>query len=131
MSDLISREALLDYLQIVPIDLGYREVDDITEYVKKMPTAQPDNECKKCVFAPFKQFRQQWIPCSERLPERDKRVLVTVFGDYDIGYIDTDPDNMQLRWCFESFNLYGDEMEDVKAWMPLPEPYREETNNEM
>lgn len=29
--DLISRADLLDYLQIIPIDLGYREIDDITE----------------------------------------------------------------------------------------------------
>ena len=44
MNDLISREELLDYLQIIPIDLGYREVDDITEYVKNMPSTQPEQK---------------------------------------------------------------------------------------
>lgn len=37
---LIEGDALLEYLQILPIDLGYREVEEIEEYVKGMPTIE-------------------------------------------------------------------------------------------
>lgn len=36
----IDADALLEYLQILPIDLGYREVEEIEEYVKGMPTIE-------------------------------------------------------------------------------------------
>lgn len=35
---LIDADALIDYLQMIPIDLGYREVEEIEEYVRSMPT---------------------------------------------------------------------------------------------
>ena len=37
---LIDADALLDNLTMGPIHLGYREVEDIEEYVKKMPTIE-------------------------------------------------------------------------------------------
>ena len=68
-----------------------------------------------------------WIPCSERLPEEEKYILLS-FANYtglDIGRYENDGEND---------NFYpGDEEETyasygliVNAWMPLPEPYREE-----
>ena len=56
-----------------------------------------------------------WIPCSERLPEDKKYVLVTDYGETDIGR------RFGGRWL----DYYGDKLKDVTAWMPLPEPYRE------
>lgn len=51
MNDLISRADLLDYLQMIPIDLGYREIEDITEFVKRMPSAEPEIiRCKDCMY---------------------------------------------------------------------------------
>ncbi len=69
----------------------------------------------------------QWIPCSERLPEEEEYILLS-FANYtglDIGRYENDGEND---------NFYpGDEEETyahygliVNAWMPLPEPYREE-----
>ena len=60
--------------------------------------------------------QQRWIPCSERLPEGKQEVLVTEYGDTDMGR------RFDGRWV----DRYGDKMKDVTAWMPLPEPYREE-----
>ena len=37
---LIDADALLDNLTMGPIHLGYREVEDIEEYVKRMPTIE-------------------------------------------------------------------------------------------
>lgn len=55
-----------------------------------------------------------WIPCSERLPEGKQEVLVTEYGDTDIGR------RFEGRWL----DRYGDKMKDVTAWMPKPEPYQ-------
>ena len=35
---LIDADALIDYLQMMPIDLGYREVEEIKGYARSMPT---------------------------------------------------------------------------------------------
>ena len=59
---------------------------------------------------------QQWIPVTERLPEKECFALVTV----NDGAIYTD---------FSLFRKDGRFIEhtgDVIAWMPLPEPYRED-----
>ena len=72
---------------------------------------------------------QKWIPCSERLPKNPKSNL-------DIpSYLTCINDGrMQiLAWCdgwnccFEDDgSIYRDsEFKDVVAWMPLPEPYKE------
>jgi hypothetical protein len=65
----------------------------------------------------------RWIPCSERLPKKPE-----IYGDSD-GYI------VQTRHVMQPFSAYWDGIEwtdddddavdDVIAWMPLPEPYRE------
>ena len=41
---LVDADALIDYLQMMPIDLGYREVEEIEEYVTSMPTIEPDRK---------------------------------------------------------------------------------------
>ena len=68
---------------------------------------------------------QQWIPCSERLPEEGVRVLIIdrrgeiEFGHYEYG---------EWEWLYESGTNYWSELNPdvVKAWMPLPEPYNAE-----
>lgn len=68
----------------------------------------------------------QWIPCSERMPEINTYVLATtVWGDVTIaerlGAIST-YDNYDWFTCEGNNNA---ENEDILAWMPLPEPYKE------
>jgi hypothetical protein len=67
-----------------------------------------------------------WISTNDRMPENDKDVLVWLYGDYCIGRYDQDPDNLHMRWKFESFNLYEDDMSYITHWMPLPEPPEKE-----
>lgn len=65
----------------------------------------------------------QWIPCSERLPKHDVTVLVWLYENYylaELRLIDR-----VLCWAFDEFDLSDDEFDDVIAWMPLPEPYQE------
>ena len=71
----------------------------------------------------------QWIPCNERLPENPKSSvdIKTYLVCFDDGNI-TD-----LMWCdgwncyFNSMGMVSKENEltEVIAWMPLPEPYQE------
>ena len=67
------------------------------------------------VFEEIVKPETHWIPVTERLPEGKQEVLVTEYGDTDIGR------RFEGRWL----DRYGDKMKDVTAWMPLPEPYRE------
>lgn len=65
---LIDADALLDYLQIIPIDLGYREVDDIEKYVKEAPTADVAERKKgKWIFNPTDAIEMMFTKpkCSE------------------------------------------------------------------
>lgn len=58
----------------------------------------------------------EWIPCSERLPEKDELVLVTVWNDVTIAWR-----NIYGGWE-SAEDMY--EKGDVTAWMPLPTPYK-------
>ncbi len=75
-------------------------------------------ECKKDFY--LKKANNSWIPCSKELPEEGKDVLVTTIYD-------------SVHVAYRMGNKYyidADEIEDVEAWQPLPEPYEEETEDE-
>ena len=60
---------------------------------------------------------QQWIPCSERLPEKDGKYLV-VGRQKAINILKFDGGRWYGKW-------------GVVAWMPLPDCYQGDGNNEM
>ena len=82
-----------------------------------------------------------WIPVSERLPEDEKEYLVTlekVYGTHeklygiasylkfdDAGYWNENKYGY-LEWDKYSDGHGGTKMYKVIAWMPLPEPYKED-----
>lgn len=73
----------------------------------------------------------QWIPCSERLPYAE-------YGESDnvlatCGYRDVEDGSIRWiktlyfnggNWCYPTGETY---LEKVYAWMPLPEPWRGDT----
>ena len=83
---------------------------------------------------------ENWIPCSERLPEKAGRYLVTYGSNLD-GYrqvcmkmyspnlhnVDEfDFPNKKRPGWYDYDSEYGHyEWDDVIAWMPLPEVYKE------
>lgn len=68
-----------------------------------------------------------WIPVSERLPEKNGKYLVFLTNP-----VRNKSDNVFTGW----YNVYDKEFETensldyVKAWMQLPEPYRESEESE-
>lgn len=69
---------------------------------------------------PSVQPEQRWISVSDRLPESDEDVLVTNGIGIYIGWIDP-TDN---GWRVDSESEYF--MDDILAWMLLPEPFKAE-----
>ena len=77
-----------------------------------------------------------WIPCNERLPGANGRYLVTrglnaCGAMWNRVYIINYSDLMCLKperiWWDGNFGKSAFErIDDVIAWMPLPEPYKEE-----
>ena len=85
--------------------------------------------------APTIHPEQRWIPCSERLPEVNGRYLVTrglnACGAmwnrvYLINYSDLMGLKQEMIWWSGNVGKSDFErIDDVIAWMPLPEPYKE------
>lgn len=75
---------------------------------------------------------QEWIPCSERLPEVGHDVLITKEPFKIKGYEQkvikakrsVDPRSGKIEWWSPEFGTLTNKA--VLAWMPLPEPYKAE-----
>lgn len=83
----------------------------IFEAVNGAPTIS-DKSCGKIDAQPV------WIPCSEKLPEKDAQVLVYVAGYMGTAYFDAANGVFGLT---ELSTLYY-RINGVTHWMPVPEP---------
>lgn len=82
------------------------EIDDIKDYIDKAIDAE------------------RWIPCGEKYPEPDDRVLViTDTFDY---YVWDCMSGREDNYFWEDESGYYHNKDEVIAWMPLPEPYKGE-----
>ena len=136
MDDLISRQAAIKYLMTNMNwydEDGYESDDDykrecITDLINGVPSAQPE---------------QRWIPCSERLPEIKQHVLLSCYGRVIYGRMISEDGNSGYP-VFEICDSVGEKRPIVLettvhskfttsriiAWMPLPEPYKTESDAE-
>lgn len=127
MQDLISRQAAIDWASKIPIhDLsdgrGFCRVIFAEDFLKAVKT--------------FPLVQSHWIPCSERLPEKSGRYLVTrglnACGSlWNRIYISNYSDLMGIKsekiwWQGNVGKPDFKRLDDVIAWMPLPEPYKGE-----
>lgn len=143
MSDLIERDKVIEYcLKLIDVErkqgsdvMNYgqeriNQTDAIIAFVENLPSARPKGE---------------WIPCSERLPEDIRPVLVTwkntdpaSYYQYIVGkhFIGTAHYHRGKWYWYSSVTEdllaeYGkcdseefDEAIEAVAWMPLPEPWK-------
>ena len=69
-----------------------------------------------------KEYNNGWIPCSERLPEKNTNVIVC----FSHGLV------TEMRYegngIFQDIYEYSADV--IRAWQPLPESYREEQEDE-
>lgn len=106
MNDLISRKALCDYA------LNQNDKSVTPNDIMRFPSAQPE---------------QRWIPCSERLPEVYKDVLICwdFKGNREVLIGNMYSDGTFHGYDDEYLTHNGRKYRKAVAWMPLPEPYRE------
>ena len=139
MNDLISRQAAITIpvtpkedreYQTFNLDDAYEQAwDDLQKRIEQLPSAQPDYDLSgysdrlwKAAYERGKAEAQRtgrWIPVSERLPKPGKEVFVYLWGD--VPYLASMNDKGQ----WETDHFYLDADEAPKAWMSLPEPYKE------
>ena len=124
MSDLISREALIDVIEKQKIDNdAYCRlcIDSMKELIEEQPSVTDTNVGGK------------WVPCSEKMPEgcedEELEVLVCTKEKYieaefdEAGFALYYPGEKKFR---SVYNHSADITENVIAWMELPEPYKGE-----
>jgi len=97
---LIDADALIKYCDINWIPLN-------VDAVNAQPTIDP----------------VKWIPVTERLPEEGKQVLVCDDGGFIYTAEGETRSDGEWQW-YESVEYRP--MDDVVAWMPLPEPWKGE-----
>ena len=113
------------------IGYGTYKPEVLSEYLKKyfMPSAQPE---------------QRWIPCSERLPDEHewlgtKKFGTTISNEVYVTFEAPDGQRFAKHISFQNGKLSPVDEQRMKvwfkgakpiAWMPLPEPYREERTEE-
>lgn len=103
MCDLIDRQAAIDAVKAYLTDCQIEDADwhgnGIEYELESLPSAHP-----------------HWIPCSERLPGKNCRCLTTntAWGAFEVDW------NVWINgeWLYQN--------EKPIAWMPLPEPYKED-----
>ena len=105
MSNLIDRQAAIDVADTVWSVTGDKNVAKVWDQIKDLPSAQPE---------------QQWIPCSERLPEESGRYLVSVLDGIGKRTTVAPYQPRYKAWTMTGRMAYW----KVIAWMPLPESYR-------
>ena len=125
-----------DVMELVQNEDGtFSAYDDTYDVVIHCETGEDQKEVIERLKA------TNWIPVSERLPEDEKEYLVTLEKVYgtpetlfgianylrfeDAGYWN-EKKYGYLEWDRYSDGHGGTKMYKVIAWMPLPEPYKED-----
>ena len=73
---------------------------------------------------------ERWIPCSERLPEKDTCFYLATIANHGLNFTTTLSDDVDVvRWDYDRRKGHDSwhwcTERTVIAWMPLPEPYKE------
>jgi hypothetical protein len=130
-ADAVSREAMLDAITEIDDNINMDiYTNEVREIIRDLPPVTP------------KQKTGKWIPVSERLPEIKQHVLLSCYGRVIYGRMISEDGNSGYP-VFEICVSVGDKRpvvlettvhskyttSRIKAWMPLPEPYKVESED--
>ena len=108
--DLIDREAAIDVADAVWSVTGDKNVAKVWDQIKNLPSAQPE---------------PQWIPWnSGRFPKESGTYTVTAYDGATKRVTYAKYQKRLKRWELTGARAYW----RVLAWMPLPEPYKAESD---
>lgn len=142
---LIDADALLDkfewkvtsplYIRIIrtmikaaPTIYAVQHTDDVIQKMQDIEQAQIHKAYDLGYAEGKADTEPQWIPCGEQLPKKKGRYWVWAEKYFIPDHVDepgkytgsTEASFIDGRW-------YGRDLGKVFAWMPLPEPYKEKT----
>ena len=114
--DAVSREmaiSVADYTDCngISIEVVKQVTDEVIKGLKALPSVTPERQ------------KREWIPVAEGLPEDGKTVLITddsTCVDFGTCY------DGQWYWLAGAHDDWWQRIDTVTAWMPSPEPYKEE-----
>ena len=126
--DAISRQAVVSRISdLLMIELKGERLptwNEVYRAIGELPSVQP------------KQKTGEWIPVSERLPllrgsyKISDDVLITNGFEIDMGYLVERKGKIFWHYYGGEYEFgIKDEDNDATAWMPLPEPYKEERSD--
>lgn len=134
MDDLISRRAAIDAVNGMPdCPNGYSDTYDkahIIAVLEDVPSVHSDFDtyCDRLWKLAYERGKrdvqpQRWTPVAEALPRDDEDVIVTCLDDSG----DTPFRYTTVAWHYAGMWVCDNERcPFVTAWMPLPEPWREQ-----
>lgn len=112
------------------LDCLSEAADAIEEMKKVLNTVQDAHNEGYDVgyWAGRRDYEPKWIPVTERLPEKGKKVLVFAYGNdvFTAMLTNRAENNNPVFECNKSF-LEIAKPGRITHWMPLPEPPKEET----
>lgn len=121
--DTIYREAAIDAIEResqVDGAYGYMDTKSIIDVLEDLPSAQSESKSYRMGYQAGYAAAQRWTPVTEKPPSKPGNYLVTVsrmIGNY-------------VKSEFFDGDDFDDWDEEVRAWMPLPAPYRPEGEKE-
>ena len=105
-------------------------IDQEKMIVESLPSIYPMQKFEEDAIETVLDALPRWIPCSERLPENDNEVLITVW-DAEDDYVEVYKGFYQghewwTQWCHGCSKIKDEPCGEniVIAWMSLPEPYK-------
>lgn len=113
MSGLIDRDLAIMNVKDIHFRSNFREysaLDEVMTMLYQMQDAEPE---------------PQWIPCSERLPDKTDDYLCSYSGCAIVDICEYDA--KRNEWGF-FYDGGWKVVSNVIAWLPLPEPYKEKDN---